>query len=91
MMGRREQGQGQFFYDFHLDAVVPPEHLVRQIDAVLDHRIKMQIARTIAWPARGSRLNPAKAQAAKAKLINKDINHPNRIVFPNVLIKPFGK
>jgi transposase len=36
MMGRREQGQGQFFYDFHLDAVVPPDHLVRRIDAVLD-------------------------------------------------------
>jgi transposase len=36
MMGRREQGQGQFFYDFHLDAVVPPDHLVRRIDGVLD-------------------------------------------------------
>ncbi|MCP4305756.1 MAG: transposase [bacterium] len=36
MMGRREQGQGQFFYDFHLDAVVPADHLVRKIDAVLD-------------------------------------------------------
>jgi transposase len=36
MMGRREQGQGQFFYDFHLDAVVPADLLVRQIDAVLD-------------------------------------------------------
>ena len=36
MMGRREQGQGQFFYDFHLDSVVPPDHLVRRIDAVLD-------------------------------------------------------
>jgi len=36
MMGRREQGQGQFFYDFHLDAVVPPDHLVRRIDSVLD-------------------------------------------------------
>ena len=36
MMGRRERGQGQFFYAFHLDAVVPPDHLVRRIDAVLD-------------------------------------------------------
>jgi len=36
MMGRREQDQSQFFYDFHLDAVVPPDHLVRRIDAVLD-------------------------------------------------------
>ena len=36
MMGRREQGQGQFFYAFDLDKVVPPDHLVRQIDGVLD-------------------------------------------------------
>jgi hypothetical protein len=36
MMGRRENGQGQFFYSFDLDAVVPPDHLVRQIDDVLD-------------------------------------------------------
>jgi len=36
MMGRREHGQGQFFYSFDLDKVVPPDHLVRQIDAVLD-------------------------------------------------------
>ena len=36
MMGRREGGQGQFFYSFKLDEVVPPDHLVRQIDGVLD-------------------------------------------------------
>lgn len=36
MMGRRKGGQGQFFYAFDLDRVVPPDHLVRQIDAVLD-------------------------------------------------------
>jgi transposase len=34
--GRREDGQGQFFYSFDLDQVVPPDHLVRQIDAVVD-------------------------------------------------------
>jgi hypothetical protein len=28
--------QGQFFYVFDLDKVVPPDHLVRQIDAMLD-------------------------------------------------------
>jgi hypothetical protein len=33
MMGRRERGQGQFFYAFDLDKVVPPDHLVRQIAA----------------------------------------------------------
>jgi hypothetical protein len=36
MMGRREVGQGQFFYSFDLDKVVPPDHLVRQVDSVLD-------------------------------------------------------
>src|SRR6266487_2058984 len=36
MMGRREDGQGQFFYAFDLDKIVPPDHLVRQIDANLD-------------------------------------------------------
>jgi transposase len=36
MMGRRESGQGQLFYAFDLDEVVPPDHLVRQIDGVLD-------------------------------------------------------
>jgi len=36
MMGRRGDGQGQFFYSFDLDEVVPPDHLVRQIDGVLD-------------------------------------------------------
>ena len=36
MMGRREDRQGQFFYEFNLDEVVPPDHLVRRIDAVLD-------------------------------------------------------
>jgi transposase len=36
MMGRREGGQGQFFYLFDLDKVVPPDHLVRQVEGVLD-------------------------------------------------------
>jgi transposase len=36
MMGRREDGQGQFFYSFDLDKVVPSDHLVRQIDGLLD-------------------------------------------------------
>ena len=36
MMGRQAHGQGQFFYNFDLDDVVPPDHLVRKIDGVLD-------------------------------------------------------
>lgn len=36
MKARREGEQGQFFCVFSLDEVVPPDHLVRQIDAALD-------------------------------------------------------
>ncbi len=36
MMGRREDKQVQFLYAFDLDEVVPADHLVRQIDGVLD-------------------------------------------------------
>ena len=36
MMGFHERDQGQFFYDFCLDAVVPAEHLVRRIARFVD-------------------------------------------------------
>jgi transposase len=36
VMGRRDDRQAQFLYAFDLDKVVPSDHLVRQIDAVLD-------------------------------------------------------
>jgi hypothetical protein len=36
MMGRLDQDQGQLFYSFRLDEVVPDDHLVRQIAGVLD-------------------------------------------------------
>jgi hypothetical protein len=36
MLGRQESSQGQFFYSFDLDRVVPRDHLVRQIDGLLD-------------------------------------------------------
>ena len=36
MMGRHTQEQGQLFYSFDLDTVVPEDHLVRRIAAVLD-------------------------------------------------------
>jgi transposase len=36
MMGRCNRDQGQLFYSFDLDAVVPDGHLVREIAAVLD-------------------------------------------------------
>jgi transposase len=36
MMGRQTRGQEQLFYEFSLDEVVPADHLVRRLDAVLD-------------------------------------------------------
>jgi transposase len=36
MMGRSSQDQGQLFYSFNLEAVVPDDHLVRGIAGVLD-------------------------------------------------------
>jgi transposase len=36
MMGRLNRDQERLFYEFHLDEVVPEDHLVRKIDAVLD-------------------------------------------------------
>src|SRR5215468_3703020 len=36
MMGRLKQDQGQFFYSFCLDEVVPADHRVREIAGVLD-------------------------------------------------------
>jgi|SRR5947207_11927521 len=36
MLARQESGQGQFFYAFDLDKVVPPDHLERQIDSLRD-------------------------------------------------------
>ncbi len=36
MMGRLEPGQECLFYSFRLEDQVPPNHLVRQLDALLD-------------------------------------------------------
>ena len=36
MMGRLTGDQSQLFYEFHFDDAVPADHLVREIDAVLD-------------------------------------------------------
>ena len=36
MMGRLASSQDRFFYNFCLDDVVPSDHLIRRIDAVLD-------------------------------------------------------
>src|ERR1700687_4020909 len=55
MRGRREGGQGQFFYSFELDKVVPADHLVRQIDDALDlDWVHRELARYYSPPGRPS-------------------------------------
>ena len=36
MLGAPLGQQDRLFYDFHLDEVVPPDHLLRKIETVLD-------------------------------------------------------
>jgi len=36
MMGERSGAQGQLFYQFNLDEVIPADHMLRKIDTVLD-------------------------------------------------------
>jgi transposase len=36
MMGRSSRDQGQLFYSFNLEEVVPDDHLVRAIAGILD-------------------------------------------------------
>jgi transposase len=36
MMGQAVGGQDRLFYEFNLEELVPSEHLLRRIDAVLD-------------------------------------------------------
>src|SRR5450755_2109177 len=36
MMGEKAGSQGRLFYQFDLDEMIPPDHLLRKINAVLD-------------------------------------------------------
>jgi hypothetical protein len=45
----------------------------------------------IGRPSRRLRLDAAKAEFAQIKLIDKDINRPNRIVLAQIFIQPLGK
>src|SRR3981081_3481373 len=45
MMGERSGSQGQFFYPFNLEDVVPADHLLRKTDSVLDlSNLRSQLA-----------------------------------------------
>ena len=42
-------------------------------------------------PPRHTRFNPTKPQLAELERVNEEINHPNRVVFSDVIVEPFGK
>jgi hypothetical protein len=68
MMGRLTADQGQLFYAFHLDEVVPVDHLVRRIDAVLDlgwiHKALAPFYGTTGRPSIDPELGPALRNAS---------------------------
>jgi transposase len=54
MMGRLKHGQGQFFYSFCLDEVVPADHRVREIASVLDLswvHTELRYYSPLGWPS----------------------------------------
>jgi len=58
MMGEGSGSQGQFFYRFNLEDVVPAEHLLRKIDTVLDlSSLRSQLAPHYSHTGRPS-INP---------------------------------
>jgi hypothetical protein len=56
MMGRLNHDQGQLFYSFSLEEVVPDDHLVRKIAAVPTCRGSMPSWRPIILTMAGPRL-----------------------------------
>jgi hypothetical protein len=50
MIGQRESGRGNS-YPFNLDKVVPPDHLVCEIDAVIDLNWVHRNASRLGWLA----------------------------------------
>ncbi len=55
MMGRLETDQDQFFYSYRLDELVPADHLVRRLNAVLDLSwVRAELARYYSHTGRPS-------------------------------------
>ena len=53
MMGQLKHEQEQLFYEFRLDEVVPGDHLVREIAAVLDlTSVRAELARRLSLATR---------------------------------------
>ena len=55
MMGEKSGAQGLLFYQFDLDEMVPGDHLLRKIDAVLDlSSLRSQLAPYYSYTGRPS-------------------------------------
>jgi len=79
MMGRRKGAQGQFFYAFALDKAVPPDHLVRQIDGILD--LSWVSKELLPYYSRDCELCPLKPQCCPktpSRKVTRDLNEEAR-------------
>jgi hypothetical protein len=45
----------------------------------------------IAWPTRRLRLNSIKAQVAQSKLVDENIDRPNRVVVVDIIVQQLRK
>ena len=52
MMGSNDKPQDELFYAFNLDEIVPQDHLLRDIDRVLDLHRASRTPRTVLQPHR---------------------------------------
>ena len=79
-------------HDFHVASSFPfqPPARLNPVERAVDMELQ-QNRGMIGRKAGRLRFDPAKAQAAQIKLIDKGIDHPNRIVFSDPLVKPLGK
>src|SRR5207342_1285470 len=71
---------------FSLQAPARLHPIEVSVDVNLQQRCRM-----IAWPSCCLRLNTAETQPRQIKLIDKDINRPNRIILAQIVIQPFRK
>lgn len=65
MLGPQRRRQAKLFYQFDLDSMIPPDHLLRRIDALVD----FSHARKLTAHLYGSRGNPSEDPAVTLKLL----------------------